>query len=453
ALSRRANGQEFLEICCPEVLERYGSHPEILDDGRSVHVSVNDVVAFGVLEESGSLIAVNVWRISIPRKFMEEEVMDEDSSEDASPAQPTIVQADFKDASPPKPKTIAAVRQEATKRSLETPSQLHPTAKAKAPGAPGAGMHKSAAKTAAEEVQTKKEALPAKRSRELGISQTLLNPTAKAKAPEMPSALRTSPVTIDVPTVEDSPPAKKPKTETLPEILKPTAKAKAGVRMLGTVNRHMLNGRFSICCEEISGVHGRDAEIPPEHVPMNLKVGDRVSFVVRESEDQQSSPIWAKNLQVLSAPRAPALRAPALRAPATAKPAKMADGKVVDLTEEDAVEVIDEAAPAKANGGSSPRNEAPVEAKAAAVNAAKGGSSPPEKEAPMEAKAAAVKAAKGGSSPPEKEAPMEAKAAAVNAAKGGSSPPEKEAPMEAKAAAVNAAKGGSSPPEKEAPME
>lgn len=258
ALSRRANGQEFLEICCPEVLERYGSHPEILDDGRSVHVSVNDVVAFGVLEESGSLIAVNVWRISTPRKFMEEEVMDEDSSEDASPAQPTIVQADFK-----------------------------------APGAPGAGMHKSAAKTAAEEVQTKKEALPAKRSRELGISQTLLNPTAKAKAPEMPSALRPSPVTIDVPTVEDSPPAKKPKTETLPEILKPTAKAKAGVRMLGTVNRHMLNGRFSICCEEISGVHGRDAEIPPEHVPMNLKVGDRVSFVVRESEDQQSSPIWA----------------------------------------------------------------------------------------------------------------------------------------------------------------
>eukprot|EP00435_Cladocopium_sp_Y103_P024017 s1405_g5.t2 len=184
---------------------------------------------------------------------------------------------------------------------------------------------------------------------------------------------------------EDAPPAKKQKTETVPEILKPTAKAKAGLRMSGTVKRHMLNGRFS----EISGVHGRDAEIPPEHVPMNLKVGDHVSFIVRDLEDQQSSmPIWAKNVQVLSsAPvRAPALRAPALRAPA-----KMADAKaVVDLTEEDAVEVIDEAkaAPAKAaNGGSSPsqRKEAPVEAKAAAVKAAKGGSSPTqEKEAPLQ---------------------------------------------------------------------
>eukprot|EP00435_Cladocopium_sp_Y103_P021010 s1405_g5.t1 len=204
---------------------------------------------------------------------------------------------------------------------------------------------------------------------------------------------RTTVTIEDVQTVEeDAPPAKKQKTETVPEILKPTAKAKAGLRMSGTVKRHMLNGRFSVFCQEISGVHGRDAEIPPEHVPMNLKVGDHVSFIVRDLEDQQSSmPIWAKNVQVLSsAPvRAPALRAPALRAPA-----KMADAKaVVDLTEEDAVEVIDEAkaAPAKAaNGGSSPsqRKEAPVEAKAAAVKAAKGGSSPTqEKEAPLQAAA------------------------------------------------------------------
>eukprot|EP00434_Breviolum_minutum_P035396 symbB.v1.2.031333.t1/scaffold3624.1/size53936/3 len=167
-LARRKD-QEYLEIHCDEVMQRYGTNAEILDDGRSIHVSVNDVVAFGVVDGQiqGQLIAVNVWRISFPRK--------------------------------------------ATDAGMET---------------------------------------------------------------------------------KDAPPAKQRK------VVKAAPK---GIRMLGSVQKPGANGRFSVFCQDISDVYGRDAEIPPEHAPSTLQVGDRISFTVQELEGTMtnSGPIWAKDVQVL----------------------------------------------------------------------------------------------------------------------------------------------------------
>eukprot|EP00913_Durusdinium_trenchii_P013286 g12470.t1 len=59
--------EEFLAIDSPDCMARYGSIPEILDDGRTIGLALGDTVAFGICPQKETLVAVNVWRVKRPR--------------------------------------------------------------------------------------------------------------------------------------------------------------------------------------------------------------------------------------------------------------------------------------------------------------------------------------------------------------------------------------------------
>ncbi|CAE7663661.1 HET-E1 [Symbiodinium necroappetens] len=68
-IRRDINRVEHLAVLCEAVTARYGQEAEILDDGRTIFVSLDDEIAFGVVPRPNMApLAVNVWRLASKRK-------------------------------------------------------------------------------------------------------------------------------------------------------------------------------------------------------------------------------------------------------------------------------------------------------------------------------------------------------------------------------------------------
>jgi len=68
-IRRDINRVEHLAVLCEAVTTRYGQEAEILDDGRTIFVSLDDEIAFGVVPRPNMApLAVNVWRLASKRK-------------------------------------------------------------------------------------------------------------------------------------------------------------------------------------------------------------------------------------------------------------------------------------------------------------------------------------------------------------------------------------------------
>eukprot|EP00930_Biecheleria_cincta_P045043 TRINITY_DN31044_c0_g1_i1.p1 TRINITY_DN31044_c0_g1~~TRINITY_DN31044_c0_g1_i1.p1 ORF type:complete len:468 (-),score=115.33 TRINITY_DN31044_c0_g1_i1:22-1425(-) len=279
-LRESSAGQEVLAIDCPGVAKKYGKDAEILDDGRTVGVSLGDSVAFGVVlrtARSTAPIAVNVWRITSAR----------------TPSKPS----------------------------------RGPAAQAKEPAVSESSAREEARKAS-------KAALPAAlRGTLTGVigNQSVngdffircpevfevFNSDTKIRKKDMPEGLGVG----DSVSFEVLPPRQSTGSGNgMP--LPPTGvqvrftarratgkgsrkggKAGPAMRMLGIVEKpSKKTGRHHVFCQDISDAYGRDAQIPDEEFEAveGLKPGDRISFDAQEPREFSRAPIFARNIVIVS---------------------------------------------------------------------------------------------------------------------------------------------------------
>lgn len=266
AVRSTSSGSESLVIDCAAVRKKYGSDAQILDDGRSVGISVDDCVAFGVVSRKGDApIAVNVWRT-------------------------------------PENKRIAM---SSGGRMLFDGQSVSSSSRGGQVSLPLAlrGMLTGVVRS---------------KSQETG--NYFINCTAVYKVFQKDAVIRWRDIPeglkvgddivfeVSAPFTEGGTPFAKDVRRAAPGVGQRgfMGRHKRGVtmlRMLGSVQAFsMKTGRHRIFCQDISDVYGRDAEIPQEEAEKgNFRPGDRISFEIEEPGEFSRAPILAWNVQVVAA--------------------------------------------------------------------------------------------------------------------------------------------------------
>lgn len=289
-------GVEKLIIRCEEVAAEHGSDAEILDDGRTVGVSVGDQVAFAAVERKRKApIAVNVWRTNpkesgVKRKkrkvveFEEEPENAGENWEDSGhhPDLPDKLRGEL----------TGIVRNQSS-------SSGHYFVE-------NGDIYEAYERDATIKLYD----MP----RDVGIGDAvtfkLVAPNHVLSAPKATNVRKASPNEAKQAFArgfrkggghkggEKGKGKGKPKGE--PAFRSGWGGRGPSMRMLGIVKQtSMHTGRHFILCQDISDVYKKDAQIPPEEVPDGMKVGDRIAFDVDEPPDGSNAVPLARNVKIL----------------------------------------------------------------------------------------------------------------------------------------------------------
>lgn len=281
-LRESSSGQEVLAIDCPGVTKKYGKDAEILDDGRTVGVSLGDSVAFGVVLRTPrrtAPIAVNVWRLTSAR----------------TPSKPSHGLAKAKEPVV----SDASGREEARKASKAAlPAALRGTLTGVIGNQSVNGdlfvRCREVFEVFNSDTKIRKKDVPEGLSVGDSVSFEVLPPRQSAGNG---NATPAPPIAVQVFKVFNSDTKKASKGGGK------VGQAGRAMRMLGIVEKpSKKTGRHHVFCQDISDAYGRDAQIPDEEFQAveALSPGDRISFDVQEPKEFSRAPIFARNIVIVS---------------------------------------------------------------------------------------------------------------------------------------------------------
>lgn len=286
-LRESSAGQEVLAIDCPGVAKKYGKDAEILDDGRTVGVSLGDSVAFGVVlrtARSTAPIAVNVWRLTSVR------TPSKPSREPAAHAKESVVSEAAAEAG------AKEAARKASKAAL--PAALRGTLSGVIGNRSVTGDFFVRCPEVFEVFNSDTKIWRGDMPEGLGVGDSIsfevLPPresTDSSKTTPMP------PIAVQVRWTPRKAGGKGGKKGGKAGPAGPT------MRMLGIVEKpSRKTGRHHVFCQDISDAYGRDAQIPDEEFEAveGLKPGDRISFDAQEPREFSRAPIFARNIVIVS---------------------------------------------------------------------------------------------------------------------------------------------------------
>eukprot|EP00929_Paragymnodinium_shiwhaense_P100749 TRINITY_DN632_c4_g1_i1.p1 TRINITY_DN632_c4_g1~~TRINITY_DN632_c4_g1_i1.p1 ORF type:complete len:585 (+),score=144.82 TRINITY_DN632_c4_g1_i1:135-1889(+) len=303
------SGGEKLIISCSEVVTEHGRQALIVDDGRTVGISVGDRVAFGVIAPSGkqrSPVAVNVWRVPKKRKVVDAEAKQWEEWGSLG--------GDFnyaQDVGGKKAKKEAALTGKKVASADPTQSEQSGVVKSQSNNSGNYFVQCAASE--------------ARWGRDVTIRYYDMPPGVGVGDAvrfwlQAPTHVDYAPTAYDVHMIQGEE-AEAIKQQAMEErrAAKGKGKGKGGskgytpsfglasrgpsVAMTGIVKKKSANtGRHFIFCQDISDVYGADAQIPNEELELldaELKCGDRISFEIDEIEPGSKPYPLARNIKVL----------------------------------------------------------------------------------------------------------------------------------------------------------